>query len=378
MYYQLVMVIISFNFRCKECRACEENCSIFLETGNGAAYEKLDIIERLKEKKPLTKTDIDTIFLCTKCEACQESCPEEIPLIELYDWARNKIVQQYGLRNKKQKILIKNIKKWGNPFGNEGSRLTAVDSELLDKRLFKDTDDSPPSKILLHFGCMLGYRLQSMRDDTLEILELLKIDYSLLENELCCGYFIWNTGDHESARTIIEKNQKYFKYFDKIICACAGCYTFFKKHYPNSEKFVHFIEVINQKLPAKGNNKPVEKDIKKSYIFHDSCHLTRPHKITQPPRKIMKRMGMKLEEFPHNGEKGLCCGADGGMRIINPELAVRIGKVRVQEAKKSGADALLTLCPFCIFNFRDALPEKGEGLAIKGLYNEIKQWLSTK
>jgi fumarate reductase (CoM/CoB) subunit B len=363
-------------YKCKNCRACEENCSIFLETGSGAAYEKLTIIERLQNGKPLTTTNIDTLFMCTKCEACQECCPEKIPLIDLYDWARHEIVQKYGLRNQKQQVLIQNIIQFGNPFGNGGSRLLGVEPNLLKRRVFRNSDKFAPSSTLLHFGCMLGYRLQSMRDDTLEILRILNIDYALLENELCCGYFIWNTGDHESARTIIEKNQKHFKKFDKIICACAGCYTFFKEHYPNPEKFVHFIEVINQNLPAKEINKPVKKYSEESYIFHDSCHLTRPHKIIKPPRSIMKRIGIKLEEFPHSSEKGLCCGANGGMRIINPELAVRIGKVRVQEAKKSAADALLTLCPFCIFNFRDALPEEEHGLAIKSLYNEIKQWLS--
>ncbi|MGV9198413.1 MAG: (Fe-S)-binding protein [Promethearchaeia archaeon] len=365
---------MNWNFECRDCRLCEKNCSIFQETRTGAAYEKLNIIERLKEKKPLSNEQINIMFRCTKCEGCQEICPEEIPLIELYDWARHEIVTRYGFRNKKQEMLITNILQHGNPFGNTGSRLIGIDEALIKKRLFTERDDFPRPRILLHFGCMLGYRLQSMRDDTLEILELLDVDYALLENEVCCGYFIWNTGDHESAEHIIAQNQRFFNHFDKIICACAGCYTFFREHYQNSEKFVHFIEIVDEKIKEK-EMKPIKKWTDKSYIFHDSCHLTRPHKIIDPPRNIMNIMGLQLKNFPHSAEEGLCCGADGGMRITFPEVAVRIGKTRLLEAKKSGADILLTLCPFCIFNFQDSLPKDWDGTTIGSLYREIRNWL---
>ncbi|MFO8020450.1 MAG: (Fe-S)-binding protein [Promethearchaeia archaeon] len=367
---------MNFEFECKDCRICETNCSIFLETGKGAAYEKLNVIKRLSENGQLTKDDINIIFRCTKCEACQEICPEDIPLMDLYDWARDKIFSRHGARNEKQQGLIQNILNYGNPFGNEGSRLIGVDETLLKQKLFKKSDESPPSRILLHFGCMLGYRLQSMRDDSLKILELLGVDYCLLENEICCGYFIWNTGDHESANKIIAKNQQFFKEFDKIICACAGCYTFFRENYPNPEKFVHFIEVVDERIRELSVKPTNMENRKKSYIFHDSCHLTRPHKIVQPPRTIMKALGMPLKEFSHRGEEGLCCGADGGMRISNPKLANRIGLTRVQEADHSGADTLLTLCPFCIFNFRDSLPNNWDGITIGSLYREIKEWLA--
>jgi len=365
---------MEFNYQCIECRKCEENCSIFIATRKYGPIEKLKIIDEIRNDVEINDEKIQTIFNCTKCEACQHVCPQEIPLIELYDWARHEIKTKYGLRNKKQLHLIQNIVNSGNPFGSEESRLKGAPLELVKNKIDKQIKSSK-SKILLHLGCMLGYRLNSMRDDVLKIFNILDINYKLLENENCCGYFVWNTGDHETAKKIIKQNSEDFKHYDKIICACAGCYTFFKEYYPEKEKFYHGIEIIDDrmmKLKEEGqlNSKIINNTPNKSMVFHDSCHLTRPHNIVDPPRRILKSMGVDFRDYSHSGVNGLCCGADGGMRIINPELAVKIGSDRVKEAENMNSDKIITLCPFCIFNFRDATFEEAM-VGVESLYHYI-------
>jgi fumarate reductase (CoM/CoB) subunit B len=369
---------MDFNYQCIECRKCEENCSIFIATGKYSPVEKLKIIDELRNDIEIDAKKIQAIFNCTKCEACQNNCPQEIPLIELYDWARHKIKTSHGLRNKKQLYLIQNIVNSGNPFGSEESRLKGAPLELVENKIDKQLNPSKP-KILLHLGCMLGYRLNSMRDDVLKIFNLLDINYNLLGDESCCGYFVWNTGDHETAEKIIKKNSEDFKNYDKIICACAGCYTFFKEHYPEKDKFYHSIEMIDDtmiKLNKEGRlrSKIVNKTPDRLKIFHDSCHLTRPHYIVDPPRRILNLMGIEFHDYSHSGVEGLCCGADGGLRIINPELAVKIGRDRVKEAEDMNSDKIITLCPFCIFNFQDATSEETT-VGVESLYHYIRTYL---
>lgn len=282
-------------------------------------------------------------------------------------------MQRYGPRNNKQKHIIKNIIETGNPFGETGSRLENVPEALVLYESGKKHDDE---RKLLHLGCMLGYRLNSMRDDVIYILNKLNVDYEMREDEACCGYFIWNTGERDALKDIITQNDSIFSQYDKIICACAGCYTFFKQEYPHSEKFIHVIEILDEELDKLDNN--TLKDLQEKFnsvkkiSFHDSCHLTRPHGIVDPPRNILEILGYNFEEFDMAGSDGVCCGADGGMRIVNPELAIKIGKKRVEEAKNI-SDELLTLCPFCIFNFIEA--SQGD-LAVGSLYHEIVRFLN--
>lgn len=363
-------------FNCIGCGTCEEVCSIFLATRKDGGQDKLKIIELLKQGKEISQEQITTIFNCTKCEACQTFCNQEIPLIELYDWARHEIVRKYGLRNKKQEILISNIIEKGNPFGNKGSRLENIPKETAPPKIVHETDTG--KGILVHMGCMLGYRLSSMRDDLLRIFNLLDVNYSLLENEQCCGYFIFNTGDHESAQHVINKNSSVFANFNSIICACAGCYTFFREKYPKPEKFVHAVQFIHTQLERFPtlNQGSEGVDSSKKVTFHDSCHLTRPHGIIHEPREILNAIGTQLTELDYCAEGGLCCGADGGMRITNPQLAVEIGKGRVNEAHRKNVNTMITLCPFCVFNFEDACArEDTKPLQIESLYRKIRLFL---
>jgi len=238
-------------------------------------------------------------------------------------------------------------------------------------------------KTLLHLGCMLNYRIPQMAFDLIEILDKLQIDFILDPAEMCCGYYVWNCGDHQSASKVIEKHSKRLEKYDKIICACAGCYTFFRSHYPSELKFVHAIEVISEKIHSflEIQSDRILKQVKESNrlkrgVFHDSCHLTRPWGITEPPRSILNSLGYEhVQDFPRAKESNLCCGADGGMRFINKKLAIKIGKNRVKEASEI-SDSLLTLCPFCIFNFNDAKGDDFHSFNIDSLYREIRESLA--
>lgn len=362
---------------CIECHNCESYCSIYFYTEENSVLEKLEVLQLLLENKPLTQEQINTIFFCTKCEACQEACPQDLHLMNLFDWGRAQIFSKYGPRNNKQARLIQNILESGNPFNNKGSRLNGISEKTLQNKVLNEPNEVK-TKNLLHLGCMLGYRLHSMRDDVIEILNLLDVNYIISAEEQCCGYFIFNTGDHDSANIAIERNISLFEQFDRIICACAGCFIFFKENYPHPEKFVHVIEVIDEKLGKLHKNGKLpeisEGKRDKKISFHDSCHLTRPFGIIEPPRRILNLLGYNLNEFEYSKKEGLCCGADGGMRITNPDLAVFIGKERVDEAVNMGSSSLMTLCPFCIFNFKEASKDLQE-LEIQSLYSQIHRYL---
>ena len=63
-------------------------------------------------------------------------------------------------------------------------------------------------------------------------------------------------------------------------------------------------------------------------------------------------------------ENAWCCGAGAGVSQANPELALWTAEERLKEAKATGAAALVTSCPWCERNFRDAAREYGEDIQI--------------
>jgi hypothetical protein len=57
--------------------------------------------------------------------------------------------------------------------------------------------------------------------------------------------------------------------------------------------------------------------------------------------------GLKLVEMPRNREYSRCCGAGGGLKAGYPDIQNKMAQRRVREAEETGAEYLVSCCPFC-------------------------------
>lgn len=350
--------------RCTRCGTCEDVCSIFVTTGKDAPHEKIAVTREIlaAAEKPAAW---ETVFHCTKCEACDAVCPEQIPVSKVVDLGRRTAVEKFGVQYSKQAAVTANIEHAGNPFGETGNR-TAWLSEPVPAA----------SATLLHLGCMFSYRLQGVARSIVAVLKQLGVEFTLSPEERCCGYFVYNAGLHDAAARVVEQTRAGFLPYERVITACAGCYTFIQDQYGLAERGVqveHLVEVVDRELAARDwhwEPPPGTVAEPRVVIYADACHLTRPHGIVEPPRRILARMGYELREFPRHHAENLCCGADGGMRIIDKPLALEIGRERVRTAS-ARAGTLFTSCPFCYFNFAEAARETGSPLVIRNLFEDL-------
>ncbi|MBA7552956.1 hypothetical protein ES705_45536 [subsurface metagenome] len=74
-------------------------------------------------------------------------------------------------------------------------------------------------------------------------------------------------------------------------------------------------------------------------------------------------------------ENAKCCGAGGGVKKGFPDLALEIAKTRVQEAEETGADYLISICPFCYRNLTDAIIALNSNIKMVDLMELIDQAL---
>jgi len=144
-----------------------------------------------------------------------------------------------------------------------------------------------------------------------------------------------------------------------VVFSCAGCYRVFRRDYPSllgkELPFtpLHISEYLDQ-LVKEGRlrfrrREPV------TVTYHDPCHLGRHCGVYQSPRDLITSIeGVTLTEIETHRNYAHCCGAGGGVKSSDPELAVKAASLRLQEAAQTGANLLVTTCPFCRRNLNDA------------------------
>ena len=178
------------------------------------------------------------------------------------------------------------------------------------------------------------------------------MDYGCLgKDEKCCGSVMLRMGDPEFERLAAE-NIKMFNDLgiETLISSCAGCFKTIKEDYPKVGKMhfevLHTVEFLrclyeDKKLVFKN---PVEKRV----TYHDPCHLGRASGVYDDPRFIMEMIpGLELIEMPRNREYSRCCGAGGGLKSGYPDIQNKMAQRRVKEAEETGAEELVSACPFC-------------------------------
>jgi Fe-S oxidoreductase len=73
---------------------------------------------------------------------------------------------------------------------------------------------------------------------------------------------------------------------------------------------------------------------------------------------------VELVEMERSREAAWCCGAGGNVREAYPEFNAWTAGKRVEEAKSTGAEALVTACSGCEKNFAEAVAAGGIDLKI--------------
>jgi heterodisulfide reductase subunit D len=82
-----------------------------------------------------------------------------------------------------------------------------------------------------------------------------------------------------------------------------------------------------------------------------------------------------LVEMERIREYSWCCGAGGGVREAYPEFSTWTAVERIAEARATGAEALVSACPWCERNFLDAINASGEPMQVYDIVDLVRKAL---
>jgi len=303
----------------------------------------------------------DVIWACTTCRACQEVCPVAVEHVEkIIDMRRSLVMEQASIPETAEGAL-RSIEDRGHPW--RGTTLSRTDwAEGLEiKTLAEDSDID----ILFWVGCTgaLEERSTKISQATAKLLKSAGVNFGILgAEESCCGEPARRLGNEYLFQMQAEKNIELLKNYGvkRIVTACPHGYHTLKNEYPQfggNFEVIHHTQLIARLL--KEGKLKVKKGLSELVTYHDACYLGRYNDIYQPPRGIVKAIpDIKMVEMERNKDNSFCCGGGGGHMWLEEHEGRRINELRTEQAMDTGAQKVVTACPFCLQMFDDGIKTK--------------------
>ena len=305
----------------------------------------------------LTEIEGEDLWRCTTCGRCPDRCPRGVKQIEL-GVALRRVATEYEVfpaSVRSARTARASLISEGNPLQGERNKRADWAKDLSVKTFTEEME------VLYFVGCYLSYdpRMKKVASATVDILNKAGVSFGILgDKENCCGESIRKTGSEDVFKRLAKDNIKTFidNGVKKIIVSSPHCYHTFKNEYP--EFMVNF-EVVHtaQYISSLINEGRLELTgaYGKKVTYHDPCYMGRHNDIYDEPRDVLNKVqALKLVEMADTRKDSLCCGGGVGRIWMDTPKNERFSDLRIEQAKQTGADVLVTACPYCITNFEES------------------------
>ncbi len=400
--------------RCSNCLSCKwspfdkiqsqrfgENCptSLYFKFFTYSARGKFQAAQALLDGEyGYTDAMLEATQSCAACGSCDITCK----------------ITRYNLEPLEHNIALKNdaVEK-GHVLPAQAAMIDGLEKEqtMIAGRRKKERQDwarelglknavKEKTDAVFFPGCNYSYdaRLRTSARKAATILLQAGVSLGYLgDADMCCAGRAYQQGFFREFDRRCGANLKAFELAGAktIVTPCSDCYHTFKRLYAArgfQGRVLHLVEYLDQ-LIAEGKL-VFSKPVKMRVTYHDPCHLGRlgepyvpwsgvekkimnqvhtwsprrpryngAYGIYDAPRRVLNAVpGLHLVEMERIREYSFCCGAGAGCNETFPEMSSWTAGERMAEAISTGAEALITACPWCKNNFHSAADESGRNI----------------
>ncbi len=230
-------------------------------------------------------------------------------------------------------------------------------------------------KYLIFLGCVIPYRLSSYEISARKVLQALGVELVEMPEYNCCG-FPMDPIDHDTMLTLAARNLCVAEREGlNILTLCNGCFGTLHKanktlkedkeerekingylkefgmEFKGTIEVKHLVHVLVEDVGFEKIKNAVKKPLTNLRVAqHTGCHIVRPKKIIgkddpEDP-KLLKQLialtGAKCLDYMDEAE---CCG--NPIIGVNEAIPFQMAKEKLDHIMAVGAQALITVCPFC-------------------------------
>jgi len=247
-------------------------------------------------------------------------------------------------------------------------------------------------KYLIFLGCAIPYRVSAYEISARKVSEKLGIELQEMPEYNCCGLPI-DPINHDFMLTLAARNLCVAERQGlNIMTLCPGCAGTLRKvnkmlkEERNLRKLVnghlraiglefkgtvevrHLVQVLAEEVGFERIKESIQKPLDSLRVAeHNGCHVLRPAKYIgfddpENPivlKKLIEVTGAECLDYMDETE---CCGAP--IIGVNESIPLQLAKDKLRHIKEVGAQAMVTVCPFCHMMFDTNQPR------IERMFNE--------
>ena len=237
----------------------------------------------------------------------------------------------------------------------------------------------PEHKYLLFLGCVIPYRISSYEISARKVLQKLGVELVEMPEFNCCGLPL-DPVSHDVMLTLAARNLCLAEQQNlNIITLCPGCAGTLRKvnktlqedkklkemvngylkesgmEFKGTINVRHLIQVLAEDVGFEKIKEPVQRPLTKLKVAeHNGCHVLRPTKYMgfddpENPvilKKLIELTGAQCLDYMYETD---CCGAP--IIGVNDKIPLQLAGGKLRNLKAVGAQALITVCPFCHMMF---------------------------
>ncbi|KAB0664199.1 (Fe-S)-binding protein [Oryzomonas japonica] len=396
--------------QCIRCGSCLNVCPIFRLVGGhvfGSIYTGgIGTILTAWFEELHNSEDIQG--LCIQCGNCKEICPGKLDIPEMIMEIRRRLVMEkgqplaqkaiFGIVNNRALFhgMLRAASIAGKPFNSGGfiRHLPLFLSDLTDGRSlpaiaaepFRDrfpTIQQPADcreTAVFFAGCLIDFAYPEMGEALVRIMNRAGIRVVFPEAQTCCGAPARYSGAYEVAgqnamdniQALLADQAEY------VVSACPTCTVALAHEFGDTleslghrewlpqatalaEKTVDFSTLVKRLVDA-GRLTLKEGQQLGALTYHDSCHLKRTLRATEPPRELLRAAGYEVKEM---FECDMCCGMGGSYSMKLPELSAPILQRKLHNIKETGAPVVAMDCPGCVMQIRGGFDQDRADVKVK-------------
>ena len=349
-------------FTCVECGRCQVNCPAW---GAGKELNPKTIILQTQDallagdrgRKLGEVYSEKVLWQCTTCGACENQCPVGIEHLPILIGSRRGLVSN-GDAPDYLGAMYNNLERRSNIWGlGYDQRTKFVQSAALE------TFDPAKHDVLVWLGCAGSFDadFQKSLRSLFGILRAKDVKFGVLSKERCNGDPAKRTGNEYMYQELANGNIEDLKAAGpkKILTSCPHCVKTIGDDY---KKFGYEVEIVHSSVYVEELLSSQREAFSRAFSRARHRHLPRPCYLgryagkVDEPRALLTRFGADIKEPERNRENPFCCGAGGGLLFADKEEepGSRISDVRFKQLQATGANTVVTACPFCSIMLKGA------------------------